>query len=134
MTRAHETTNVVACCTGDETLFQLLPHLLEQLELCQKSLSGYSLTDFPSIRFSYLKVVIFPFFYELCLPTNKECVSEWQRAPLNALLQSCNFCLLKPCFINLKCSFVKQRTFLTQMLVYCFSILTADKYTSVGSP
>uniref|UniRef100_A0AAV2L334 AAA+ ATPase domain-containing protein n=1 Tax=Knipowitschia caucasica TaxID=637954 RepID=A0AAV2L334_KNICA len=41
MQRAHDLPNMIQCCVSDETLAQLLTHLLEQLELSQKSLSGY---------------------------------------------------------------------------------------------
>lgn len=41
MFRARDIVNAVECCTGDETMGQLLPYLLEQLETCQKSLTGY---------------------------------------------------------------------------------------------
>ena len=41
MQRAHDQTSVVSCCVGDDFLKQTLPNLQEQLELCQKSLTGY---------------------------------------------------------------------------------------------
>ena len=40
MYRARDKVNAVETCTGDETMGQYLPHLLKQLEACQKSLSG----------------------------------------------------------------------------------------------
>ena len=41
MQKAFETRNVVQYCFGNDVLKNLLPHLLEQLEVCQKALSGY---------------------------------------------------------------------------------------------
>lgn len=41
MVKALETRNVVQYIYGNDMLQELLPHLLEQLEVCQKALSGY---------------------------------------------------------------------------------------------
>ena len=41
MSKALETRNVIMYCFGNDVLKNLLPHLLEQLEVCQKALSGY---------------------------------------------------------------------------------------------
>ncbi|KAF7232655.1 hypothetical protein EG68_06684 [Paragonimus skrjabini miyazakii] len=41
MERARDTPNVITCCASDQSLQEQLPRLLSQLELCQKSLSGY---------------------------------------------------------------------------------------------
>lgn len=40
MYRAREIPNAVECCTGDESLAAMLNWLLDQLETCQKSLTG----------------------------------------------------------------------------------------------
>ena len=41
MSRAHDIYGVVNVCIGDDNLKVTLPYMQEQLELCQKSLSGY---------------------------------------------------------------------------------------------
>ena len=40
MQKAHDNSNVISICTTDENLPRLLTHMLEQLESCQKLLSG----------------------------------------------------------------------------------------------
>ena len=42
MQTVRENPSVIECCISDEVISQMLPHLLEQLEACQKSLSGYT--------------------------------------------------------------------------------------------
>lgn len=74
MKRAREKINVIKCCAADDQMSKELPHLLEELEACQKSLVGYVLYFF--LLFSYGS----EFLYLLNLVISKVLLPQIEKA------------------------------------------------------
>lgn len=58
MNKAHFVENVIEICTDDGSMEILLPYMYQQLELCQKSLTGYYKI--------YLHIIFYTVFHDDC--------------------------------------------------------------------